>query len=89
MTLSGKPDKLKARRRSRPWEATQDPTEEALKQVVMVGTFVKSRRTFVKSRYAIHVVFEFRLPKNARVGPGLAAAEAARGGRGGGGGELA
>ncbi|CAM9395212.1 unnamed protein product, partial [Hapterophycus canaliculatus] len=34
VTLSGKPDKLKARRRSRPWEATQDVTEEALKEVV-------------------------------------------------------
>lgn len=33
VTLSGKPDKLKARRRSRPWEATLDPIEEALKQV--------------------------------------------------------
>lgn len=34
VTLSGKPDKLKARRRSRPWEATQDVTEEALKEVL-------------------------------------------------------
>lgn len=33
VTLSGKPDKLKARRRSRPWEATKDPIEKALKQV--------------------------------------------------------
>ncbi|CAM9177193.1 unnamed protein product [Scytosiphon promiscuus] len=37
VTLSGKPDKLKARRRSRPWEATQDITEEALKEVATGG----------------------------------------------------
>lgn len=36
VTLSGKPDKLKARRRSRPWEATQDITEEALKEVTLL-----------------------------------------------------
>ena len=34
VTLSGKPDKTKARRRSRPWEAFQDPVEGALKQVL-------------------------------------------------------
>eukprot|EP00752_Nemacystus_decipiens_P005346 g4847.t1 len=37
VTLSGKPDKLKARRRTRPWEATQDPIEKALKQVPTEG----------------------------------------------------
>lgn len=33
ITRSGKPDKLKARRRSRPWEATENPVEGILKQV--------------------------------------------------------
>lgn len=33
VTLSGKPDKLKAKRRSRPWEVMQDPIEGVLKQV--------------------------------------------------------
>ncbi|CAM9676395.1 unnamed protein product [Ectocarpus sp. 6 AP-2014] len=37
VTHSGKPDKLKARRRSRPWEATQDRTEEVLKEVATGG----------------------------------------------------
>lgn len=33
VNISGKPDKLKARRRIRPWEAIQDPAERVLKQV--------------------------------------------------------
>ncbi|CAN0017844.1 unnamed protein product [Ectocarpus sp. 4 AP-2014] len=37
VTHSGKPDKLKARRRSRPWEAMQDRSEEVLKEVATGG----------------------------------------------------
>ena len=34
VTPSGKPDKMKARRRIRPWEALEDPAEGVLKQVL-------------------------------------------------------
>lgn len=44
-THSGKPDKLKARRRVRPWEATQDPAERALKQVPPVLRYCNPRPT--------------------------------------------